>query len=496
MSSAGFSLFSPRMESDDDTISLTKPSRIVHSGDTCDGTRSTITASCSYPFSRTLPLRSDGGEEPSSHHQSFATEGGELYPVRVPDVVSFDDEESMNLVPFVSLDLNLEGRNNEETLSTLEGDPSEWHCSTTTAVEQQYIWWGMDSDVTTMLQQQHASFLGLLSPPEDVLSLSFEEDDEHEESNPPEQEQEESSQSPLTFSRKVNRCPVPLQIELDVNTEGDPSFSEKDDDDTLLLFDTVEPLIQGRLPLADDDTLQLAANELEGCLHQMVLLQDNEDVDEELVERACQILQQYPVVAQVRYSPSSSARAASSISAKATSSTTENVIATPPRITSAARRRQRLHEWSKSITRQHRPSSASTCYPLNFFCIAGSLKGLKASYQAFPEAIGRADGVMGTPLHYACSSSRVSGAVVQFLLEKFPEAARVTNHRYQTPLHLICAGTTTRDTARVVQLLLDQYPTAVQLADADGVTPRYAGPDETVQRLLASASPGVTSQLR
>ena len=117
------------------------------------------------------------------------------------------------------------------------------------------------------------------------------------------------------------------------------------------------------------------------------------------------------------------------------------------------------------------PEFDSFCYPLSYFAAAGWLDGCKAAYLAFPEAIGQEqDSKIGLPLHYACLH-QASFDVVSYLVEKYSEAARVTNAEHQTPLHQACRSKNVQ--LDVVELLLKHYPTAAQLKDLSGYTPLH-----------------------
>lgn len=142
------------------------------------------------------------------------------------------------------------------------------------------------------------------------------------------------------------------------------------------------------------------------------------------------------------------------------------------------------------------PEFYGHCYPLSYFAAAGWLEGCQAAYNAFPEAIGQDDNSTGLPLHYACLH-QAGYNVISFLVEKHPEATRITNnHQHETPLHLYCRSIFGGDDVKrnhdddekdgdyrssadesgqlkVIELLLRHYPTAAQLADLDGFTPLH-----------------------
>jgi len=137
------------------------------------------------------------------------------------------------------------------------------------------------------------------------------------------------------------------------------------------------------------------------------------------------------------------------------------------------------------------PETSRPFYPLAYLAARNAFYAVQAAYEAFPEAIGQEDyQYLGLPLHYACHY-QVDLRIIEFLLQKFPDGARYTNHRHQTALHLVCQQRAIR--YDVVELLLEHYPTAAQLADSNGYTPfhlacqRNASVD--ILRLLNELSP-------
>jgi hypothetical protein len=294
--------------------------------------------------------------------------------------------------------------------------------------ENDELWWGMDED-------------GCFVPTK-LSSRSLEEE-----------EGEEEEETCTAVHAKVLPPPIPSEIEVCVVLE------EQEQEETWI-FDAVEPLIQGRLPLENDHPLQLVANQLEDCLQKY--LNDSSSCTAStgstsaVLQDACHILQQCPEAAQVRYRP--------------------------PLL--AEHTQHSLHL-----------SDAHSCYPLFFFSATGNLQGVKAAYHAFPEAIGHADHWLGTPLHYACYHA-VDVAVVQYLLTKYPEAARTTNQHYQSPLHLACTRMSLHS-QRTIELLVQVFPTAAKLVDQNGMTPLHkAASCRTVSlelvRVLVQAYHGAT----
>lgn len=114
----------------------------------------------------------------------------------------------------------------------------------------------------------------------------------------------------------------------------------------------------------------------------------------------------------------------------------------------------------------------SYCLPLHFFCTRARLDCCQTAYQAYPEAIGIPSSHVGLPLHYACLYQANNDLLVAFLVEKFPDAVRITNQdHHQTPLHLACQSP--QCSLRTIQILLEHFPTATQLVDGNGFTPLH-----------------------
>jgi hypothetical protein len=274
------------------------------------------------------------------------------------------------------------------------------------------------------------------------------------------------------------------------------------------IFDPVEPLIQGQLPLNATDALQHAANDMEALLKSYLARHDNgcQDSadDEALISEACHLLELYPEAAQIRYAPITTTLSKGSKSHKKKKNESKRLVSTETSISSVVVRNgtgssHPQDHVSGSPSSYCRILAGTACYPLAFFAATGNQRGVRAAYQAFPESVSHSVG-LGTPLHYACYHG-VNASVVAFLLEKYPDAARMSNEQYQTPLHLACAASssshvkTTTLNQNVVQLLLARYPAAAQLADGNGYTPLHLAcqnqPSVHILSALTNACPGV-----
>jgi ankyrin repeat protein len=70
-----------------------------------------------------------------------------------------------------------------------------------------------------------------------------------------------------------------------------------------------------------------------------------------------------------------------------------------------------------------------------------------------------------------CCDERVTGGIIQYLLECFPNAARKPAAQGQLPLHMACCNKNV--TLKTVRLLIDAAPDSVRSADTDGRMPLH-----------------------
>jgi hypothetical protein len=241
------------------------------------------------------------------------------------------------------------------------------------------------------------------------------------------------------------RTPVPKMISFDcfetipTTTTGSSNEDEDTEDDNIqndecnsLMLDPVDLLVHGAI---ENKTLAASAEKLHQLLQQHLLH------GTEVHESAVAVIRAAPETCQVRYHP---------------------------------------------------PGFQGAVLPLSYFCATGHLLNIQTAYHAFPEAIGQEDPWVGTPLHYACYHN-AGFDVVEFLMQKFPEAVRVTNYAHRTCLHMACMSDTI--CRATLMALLDRYPTAAQLADQDGYTPFHLacwhGASMELLLLLIQTSPSV-----
>jgi hypothetical protein len=233
----------------------------------------------------------------------------------------------------------------------------------------------------------------------------------------------------------------------DNNTATCSSNNEEDEArEEIFILDPVDPLVYGSI---DYPYLKKASDKLYQLLkHHLLHLGDEDDEDDDDNDHkvhndtaARDLIQAYPETCQVRYHP---------------------------------------------------PAFGGAVYPLSYFCATGHLLNIQAAYTAYPEAVGQEDPWVGTPLHYACYHN-AGIQVVEYLVQKFPEAVRVTNYSHQTPVHMACMSD--QISLPVVELLLEHYPTAAHLADQDGYTPFHLaclhGAKMELLQLLIQTSPSV-----
>ena len=238
--------------------------------------------------------------------------------------------------------------------------------------------------------------------------------------------------------------PVPSVVHIYEDDSSDcSSTTTKKSSNVIVIMDATEPLVYKQLDdKLHDSKLIKAANRLHELLQQHV----DAPEDTKLINRIFKRIIKYPEACQIRY---------------------------------------------PDIFRDEE----AVCFPLTYFCITGCMALVKAAYRAFPEAIACVISTTGTPLHYACQHG-ASLQVVDFLLNKFGEAARGTNKMGQTPLHLACRATKAQ--AELIAKLLQHQPNAAQLTDKSGDTPLHTAcrrPTQaaTIVPLLLKASPSAIS---
>ena len=233
------------------------------------------------------------------------------------------------------------------------------------------------------------------------------------------------------------------------------------------LFDPVETIVLGKSPLLDEEDVHwMACCRLQDLLASHVALRRSGNItrdDADTIANICAMIERFPQIAQVRYRV--------------------------PLV--CQERRKEPYSSSKGET-----LLSSPCYPLSIFCATGDIQGVRSCYESFPEAIGYVDKWLGTALHYACSNGE-SVPIVQFLLDRFPDAARITNRNYQSPLHVACSARSSARTRKscshlqIVEILLECFPTAARLVDENGYTPvhatcRVGAPVEILAALMQS----------
>jgi Ankyrin repeats (3 copies) len=254
--------------------------------------------------------------------------------------------------------------------------------------------------------------------------------------------------------------PSAVPEEIVCNNDSDNSL---DDDDPL------DPTVHYHLGqakfLQKRPHLAQAAQEFYLVISQVAL--DDDDDDDEQINAACQMIGRHAELCQIRYPLSDEM--------KMFLQARKAQFASPD-------------DDDNAVAVQDHHQNA---LPLALLCARPSppLALLEAVYLAFPEAIGREDQV-GTPLHYACCF-HAQEPVLSFLLHRYVDAVRITNHQHCTPLHLACQRPDVQ--AAALALLLNPFATAAGLADGHGYTPLHhaclvGAPPEVLGRLVGGAA--------
>mmetsp|Transcript_19756 Transcript_19756/g.54412 ORF Transcript_19756/g.54412 Transcript_19756/m.54412 type:complete len:461 (-) Transcript_19756:3185-4567(-) len=125
-------------------------------------------------------------------------------------------------------------------------------------------------------------------------------------------------------------------------------------------------------------------------------------------------------------------------------------------------------------------------YPLAILCCLNPpVVAVEAVYNAYPQAISILDHAKGgSPLLYACSFE-ASRNVVDFLIQKYPEAVSISRKDGAIPLAMACSY---RAPPEVLDLLIRNYPQGIKITSSDGWYPLHAAvaceaPRDAVQRL-------------
>lgn len=375
--------------------------------------------------------------------------------------------EPIRLLPFLSIRLQEQrDHSSSSNASTITvDDKDEKYTLNVNSNSNFEIWWGAEGKTSTLHDPPVSSMVEIVS----ATDFSSSEDDhwsshqntEHssqDDDKATEHTNEESSSSGLYRTPAIPRM-IEFSYDLDQKTGAIHGDS--------WLFDPVETLVLEKCPLSDqEDVHWIACSRLQDFITSHVMMRrpgtiTRDEVD--TVAKICATVEQYPQIAQVRY--------------RVPLIRQEERIGHPNALKGEA-------------------FVSLPCYPLSIFCTTGHLQGVRVCYEAFPEAIGYADKLLGTALHYACYNGE-SVSVVQFLLDRFPEAARMTNRNYQSPLHVACSVRSSSldsirySQLRIVELLLECYPTAARLVDENGYTPlhiacRAGAPVEVLAALLQS----------
>mmetsp|Transcript_23217 Transcript_23217/g.35999 ORF Transcript_23217/g.35999 Transcript_23217/m.35999 type:complete len:420 (+) Transcript_23217:109-1368(+) len=115
------------------------------------------------------------------------------------------------------------------------------------------------------------------------------------------------------------------------------------------------------------------------------------------------------------------------------------------------------------------------------------------------EDVFRTDFDANLPLHSACHHG-APFEIVKYILERNPEAVRLTGVTESLPLHIVCRplnGTASRD---IVRIILHSYPEAASIPDDEGLLPLEIackhGASIEVLRALLSANVSAVSKYR
>jgi len=78
------------------------------------------------------------------------------------------------------------------------------------------------------------------------------------------------------------------------------------------------------------------------------------------------------------------------------------------------------------------------------------------------------------PLHVACKNQSITNEIIQYLVNKWPEALQEGNDTECTPLHLFCRYgdmISNNDAIDILKLILETYPDGARRANRSGFYP-------------------------
>jgi len=186
------------------------------------------------------------------------------------------------------------------------------------------------------------------------------------------------------------------------------------------IWDPIEPIVRGQFDIAAYDLpLSRACDELHRLLMKHLTDRRNADTRKKILS----VVSDFPETCMVRYRPGLD------------DAEDQQGDRMPPH---QQRKVDYLTDDDSLASPVTCPTETTPCYPLHYCCATGWLEGIRRTYDAIPEIIGHEDTAFGCALHYAVHHRSCDAAAVEFLLQKYPEAARKTNSQLSTPLHLAC----------------------------------------------------------
>jgi ankyrin repeat protein len=114
----------------------------------------------------------------------------------------------------------------------------------------------------------------------------------------------------------------------------------------------------------------------------------------------------------------------------------------------------------------------------------------------FPNAVRHTDVIGRLPLHYICQNKNVTLVMVQLLIDAYPETLRHEDHEAAMPLHLLCRNKDLDDEEsglEILKLFIMRCPESVRHAARVGILPIHiaaANQSPEFCRILIEAFPG------
>ena len=151
--------------------------------------------------------------------------------------------------------------------------------------------------------------------------------------------------------------------------------------------------------------------------------------------------------------------------------------------------------------RLSKPNDAWARFALHLACLNERVTEaiVQCLLEYFPDAASDTgcEGLVAVPLHCACSNRSVTLNIIQLLIDAYPDAVRSLSDNGRMPLHALCMNKKVDEATakQILRLLIEKCPEAVRHADSHGYLPIHLGASRGRRspdfcRVLIEAYPG------